>query len=436
MADVGDITPEEKVRQYLHSKDAVKPEVLELGQFWHFAGTTYCFNVDCDQCKFNSNGRTCVRKPVELKVGPGINLRRSFRSTPGFLIVSIDYKAIEIRVAAQLSKEPLWIHAFQKGLDLHMEMAKVAFKTPHPTKDQRRQAKCANFGNLFLGSAFTLQRQSDLSLPEATFIHKAWWDAVPTYKAWTDRQLRIAKESGAVCTFFGRKRNLRDLIKKAQEVELHGKTGKGKQGWDFVHRTSVNSPVQGTSADLMKLAMIRVSRWIRQEGLQDSVRLLMTVHDELVFEIQDDAHFFSRVEKIRSLMCPNLASMGWVVPIEVDVEVGYNWAELLSLEQLREERGLSVPKDKKEETRLEFQQETRPKKDYCAVVVNTVLEDSLSVKIEMALLTAAVVPDVVKVPVKIRINGSLFSPSKISSVHEPTLRRELIGIKGVSFEET
>jgi hypothetical protein len=118
-----------------------KPPFLELDQFWRGSGETYCFRPTCEGCRWDP---TCERENTLVPVGPGLNIRRAFRSAPGYQIVSIDYKGIELRVAGQLSGEQVFIKAFREGRDLHQEMAKLAFKTPTPTKEQRRQAKCAN----------------------------------------------------------------------------------------------------------------------------------------------------------------------------------------------------------------------------------------------------------------------------------------------------
>lgn len=219
-----------------------KPPHLELGQFWRYDGQIYCFRPSCEGCKWDSS---CQREEVEIKVGSGLNIRKAFKAPPGYKLVSVDYKGIELRIAAQLSGEPVFVKAFQEGRDLHKDMAKICFKTNDPTKEQRDQAKCCNFGNLYLGTPYTLARQSDLTLTQAIFIHGAWWKNLPIYKLWTEKQLVFAKEHKFIQTFFQRRRDLSDMIKRAIEEEATGKRGKGKSGWDFIHRTATNSPIQG-----------------------------------------------------------------------------------------------------------------------------------------------------------------------------------------------
>ena len=126
----------------------IVPPTLELNQFWKSNNKTYCFRSECPGCKYESG---CQNELLELKIGPGINIRRAFRARPGYKIASIDYKAIELRVAAQLSGETFFINAFKNKEDLHTIMACRCFNTDSPTKSQRDQAKTCNFSNLYLG---------------------------------------------------------------------------------------------------------------------------------------------------------------------------------------------------------------------------------------------------------------------------------------------
>lgn len=409
----------------------IKPPTLELNQFWRSNNQTYCFEPKCEGCKYN---QTCQRQEVETKVGPGLNIRRAFRARPGYKIVSIDYKGIELRVAAQLSGEPVFVKAFQEDKDLHQEMAKLAFKTENPTKSQRDQAKCANFGNLFLGSAWTLQRQSDLSEMEAVYIHREWWRNLPKYKAWTDKQLVIARTQGKVTTFFGRVRPLQDLINKAIAEENGAKRKSGtKGGWGFVHRSSVNSPVQGTAADLMKLAMVMVHDWILKNHLQDRVRLLLTVHDELVFEVADDRYLIQTCKDIAKEMCPDLSKWGWSVPILTDIEIGENWADLEHIKSLEKKLGPTEETNVKEETL----QPQKPKTlDGILLVVNTRLSQTNLLHLQNAIMQASL-PDgeTVKVPVKVQIMGRKYRSGTQAKVYEPLLRRLLKNIPGVEIQE-
>lgn len=225
----------------------VKPplSLIERDHFYSRDGNLFCFKPDCENC---SREPTCDRELISTKIGPGVNIRQSFCARDGYSLAAIDYKQIEIRVAAQLSGDPVWVEAFEKGLDLHSQMARVGWKIPESTPDSeipkavRDSAKCCNFGNLFLGSPQTLCQQSTLSLPEAVAAHKIWWDVHPVYKNWVEEQKLFYQKNTYVVTFFGRRRKMEAMIKKAVE-EQPKYNGKGL--WGFCDRTSVNSPIQG-----------------------------------------------------------------------------------------------------------------------------------------------------------------------------------------------
>jgi hypothetical protein len=410
----------------------IVPPTVELEQFWRYQGKTYCFRPKCEGCKYEP---TCQRELVQVKVGPGINIRRAFRARPGFKLAAIDYKGIELRVAGQLSGEPFFINAFREGKDLHTEMAKLCFKCEVPTKSQRDQAKTCNFGNLFLGNPYTLARQSNLTIPEAIYLHGAWWKNLPTYKRWTDSQLVLAKAQKKVTTFFGRVRDLTSLIAEAEGMEIKGdgkkkKTG-AKGGWGFVHRTAVNSPVQGTAADLMKLAMVRVHDFINREGLNDKIRLLLTVHDELVFEIIDGPELPVLARAISKEMCPDLSKFGWIVPIETDIEIGDNWADMLDIKDI--EKGFKIDPHGSTTTT----EDVHAAKDREArLVVNARLNQVNMLALNNAILKASKVGvNVVGVPIKIQIGGSIYKSGDPelgeSVVNLPLLERLVQEIPGV-----
>lgn len=389
------------------------PPLLDEGQFWREGTGVYCFRPSCEGCQFLD---VCQHELTYLKVGPGINIRRAFRAKPGFLIVAIDYAAIELRVAAELSGEPFWVRAFQAEEDLHTNMAKVAFKTQNPTKAQRDSAKKANFGNLYLGSAETLCAQSDLTLPEASFIWTEWWKAVPVYKSWTEAQFVFAKQNGYVSTFFGRRRRLDDLI-LAAKGEKKGK----KMSWGFIRRTSVNSPVQGTSADLIKMAMLRVSDWIEKEHLEQDIQMLLSVHDELVFQIRDDENLCSRARTIADLMTrvpPN-----WKVPLKTDIEVGPNWAELEDIKALEKRRGIEprIGQAAVSARPKEFFVVSLPVQDY-----NTIC--AVRTMIEIAKANSS---EGVRLPVLLEFKGSSEAERLPCKCTEPALRKALSSIYGV-----
>jgi hypothetical protein len=222
-------------------------------------------------------------------------------------------------------------------------------------------------------------------------------------------------------------------IFEAIEAEQTGvKKGKGKAGWPFIERTSVNSPVQGTSADLMKIAMIRINEWINKEGLHDSVKVLLTVHDEIVFMIKDDEYFFSYIETLMDKMVPDLSSMGWEVPLGVDVEIGQNWADMQDLSVLKKERGIEEKQISGESTKVQVLDSTN---DRCVLVFEKELTKREFFDLQMIINQATAVPNVIRVPLRFKIRGTIFKPDQGWRVHEPTLRKLMKDFEGISFEE-
>jgi hypothetical protein len=316
----------------------VLPSILELDQFWRYQGETYCFRPECGGCRWES---TCRWEPAKVKVGPGLNVRRAFVAPTGWRYVCIDYSGIEMRLAAQLSQEQFWIKTFCEGDgDLHEALARKLFGTPTPTKAQRKLAKIGNFGCLYLGSPKALARQSGISEEESLFIYNGWWEAVPNYKAWTERQFRLAKEEGLVRTAFGRVRRLDRMIAAAVASEAAGRRG-GKRGtWFHVQTTSINTPIQGTCADMLKVSLVRIDDWIEKNGLRDRVRLMLLVHDEIDLMIREGPDLPHLARTAADLMGLDLQ---WSVPITTDIDVGRNWADLVPLEAYEAELGLSSP---------------------------------------------------------------------------------------------
>ena len=136
--------------------DVLPPfQLIEGGQFYHRDNVDYCLRPECEGCPFDPR---CQRQEKKIKIGHGVNIREAFRARPGFVWASVDFRGIELRVAAQMSNEPFWLNAFAAGRDLHTETARVMFKTDEPGKDDRDTAKCGNFNLLYLGSVETFHK--------------------------------------------------------------------------------------------------------------------------------------------------------------------------------------------------------------------------------------------------------------------------------------
>lgn len=305
------------------------PRYTESGWF-EMNGKTYCLAEPCSACPREVR---CEKEPVVLNWNKSetVNIRSAIRARPGYLILSIDYKAIEVRIAANEAKERTWIDAIQNGRDLHTEMAALAFKKPRDkiTKKERTIAKTLNFGNLYGGSHHTLARQAGIPLEEAKVIWDAWWAAMPSLKGWSLTMAEKAMRDGYIKTKFGRRRELQWLINR---IVAEREKGDRSEEWSlkgFMDRTAANTPIQGGAADVMKIAMVRCHKGLKRDKLEDDLRMLLTVHDELVFEAKE-----TKVKELATWAADRMKFEvpDWPVPMDVDIEVGPSWGELEHLE--------------------------------------------------------------------------------------------------------
>lgn len=319
------------------------PRNLDHG-WMQMGGKTYCFLGPCAECPLNSS---CSRKSTKISLaGNTINIRSAIRARPGYVLVAIDYQQIEMRVAANLSNESVWIDAILAGRDLHTEMGSRGFKKPFEevTKKERGLAKTQNFGNLFGGSPYTLSRQSGLSIEEAEVVYRAWWAAVPNMQSWVAVQHARVFELGFIKTFHGRQRDMSSLLREMKELELKGDRTAARKQRGFIERTSVNTPVQGSAADIMKIALVRVHNWIKKEGLEDQIHMLLPVHDEQVFEVRDDGWEETAFQIAERMLFP---IKSWRLPMGVDIEYGPNWGDLQTLKMPADRAAKAVGLDSK-----------------------------------------------------------------------------------------
>lgn len=248
---------------------------------------------------------------IPVRTEEGRRIRQAFIAAPGYKMVAADYSQIELRIMAHLSADKGLLDAFAKGLDVHSATAAEVFgvTTEEVTKDQRRSAKAINFGLIYGMSAFGLAKQLDITRPEAQEYVDLYFKRYPGVKDYMDETKEKAKEQGYVETVFGRRLYLH---------EINAKNGMRRQ---YAERTAINAPMQGTAADIIKLAMIDLDKEI-QTGKLD-MRMIMQVHDELIFEIKE-----SQVDdaiKIITEKMENAAELS--VPLVVDVGIGINWDE-------------------------------------------------------------------------------------------------------------
>jgi DNA polymerase-1 len=248
---------------------------------------------------------------IPVRSEAGRKIRKAFVPRPGFTLLSCDYSQIELRVMAALSQDATMIEAFRNGADIHtITSAKVFSVDPADvTADMRRTAKMVNFGIIYGISAFGLSQRLAIPRTEAAAIIDAYFREYPAIRAFMDRTVNDARESGYVETISGRRRYFPDL--KSGNQNLRGNA----------ERAAINTPIQGTAADMIKLAMIRVDALLREKPYQ--TKMLLQVHDELVFDLALDEQE-ELVPKILDAMKTALPLPGGV-PIEVEHGIGPNW---------------------------------------------------------------------------------------------------------------
>jgi DNA polymerase-1 len=227
------------------------------------------------------------------------------------LFLSADYSQIELRLMAHFSQDPHLVEAFRSGQDIHAATAAKIFNVPIEavTREQRRQAKTANFGIIYGISAFGLAQQLDCSRSEAKALIDGYFAAFPGVIDYIEHQKELARQQGFAVTLFGRKRYLPDILSHNATVRA------------FAERNAVNSPIQGTAADIIKMAMVTIHRRLKQEGLQ--AKMIMQVHDELNFNVP-----VNEVEQVREIVVSEMQNVVHLtVPLIADCGVGKNWLE-------------------------------------------------------------------------------------------------------------
>jgi len=249
---------------------------------------------------------------IPIRTELGREIRATFTAEPGHVLLAADYSQIELRLLAHFSKDPLLVEAYRRGDDIHTLTASQVFGVPPlmVTPDHRRQAKVVNFGIVYGLSAFGLSQNLGIDPGEAKQFINAYFEKYKGVRAFIDRTLEEARREQKVKTLFGRVRPIPDINSK--NANLRG----------FAERTAVNTPLQGTAADLIKLAMIRIDSALRERGLKS--RMTLQVHDELVFEVPD-----AEVDAMRTLVRDQMEKVyPLTVPLLVEIGVGKNWRDL------------------------------------------------------------------------------------------------------------
>lgn len=247
---------------------------------------------------------------IPVRNDEGRRIRQAFIAPKDYCIVAADYSQIELRIMAHLSQDAGLLKAFAEGLDIHRATAAEVFglSLEKVTGEQRRSAKAINFGLIYGMSAFGLSRQLGIPRGESQRYMDRYFERYPGVLEYMERTRKQAAEQGYVTTLDGRRLYLPDI---------HSSNGMRRKG---AERAAINAPMQGTAADIIKRAMISVDSWLQQQE-KPLVRMIMQVHDELVFEVHESV-IETASERIRQIM---EQSMSLAVPLKVDVGVGKNW---------------------------------------------------------------------------------------------------------------
>ena len=322
----GQYVTSEEVLQQLKNKHEIVADILEHRGLKKLIGTyidalpklinprTGHIHTSFNQT-ITATGRLSSSDPnlqnIPIRGEDGKEIRKAFIPEPGCLFFSADYSQIELRVMAHLSQDPNMIEVFREGKDLHAATAANIYKKPieEVTRDERTKSKRANFGIIYGITVFGLAERLDIPRDEAKMLIDGYFQTFPEVHDYMEKSKEIARKQGYVTTLFGRRRYLPD-INSANSV-VRG----------FAERNAINAPIQGTAADIIKVAMIHISQRFKTEGIRS--KMILQVHDELNFSVYPDEK--EKVERIVIEEMQNAFQMA--VPLVADSGFGDNWLE-------------------------------------------------------------------------------------------------------------
>ncbi|MCB0387560.1 MAG: DNA polymerase I, partial [Winogradskyella sp.] len=263
-----------------------------------------------------ATGRLSSNNPnlqnIPIRTERGRQVRKAFiPRNKDYTLLAADYSQIELRIIAALSDEETMIEAFKNGEDIHASTASKVFNVPlnEVTREQRSNAKTVNFGIIYGVSAFGLSNQTNLSRSEAKELIDTYYETYPKLKSYIGKQVDFARDHGYVQTVLGRRRYLKDI--NSRNAVVRG----------AAERNAVNAPIQGSAADIIKVAMINIHK--KLEAGHYKTKMLLQVHDELVFDV-----YKPELEHIKPLIKTEMESAFTLkVPLDVDLDVGDNWLE-------------------------------------------------------------------------------------------------------------
>ncbi|MBT8286329.1 MAG: DNA polymerase I, partial [Flavobacteriaceae bacterium] len=263
-----------------------------------------------------ATGRLSSNNPnlqnIPIRTERGRQVRKAFVSRDkDYVLLAADYSQIELRIIAALSEEDTMIEAFENGEDIHASTASKVFNIPldQVTREQRGNAKTVNFGIIYGVSAFGLSNQTDLSRTEAKELIDTYYKTYPKLRRYMADQVDFAREHGYVQTVLGRRRYLKDI--NGSNAVVRG----------AAERNAINAPIQGSAADIIKIAMIDIHKKLKEGEYR--TKMLLQVHDELVFDV-----YKPELEKAKKMIKASMESAYKLkVPLDVELGVGENWLE-------------------------------------------------------------------------------------------------------------
>ena len=322
----GQYVTSEDVLQMLHNKHEIVADILEHRGLKKLIGTyidslpklinpqTGHIHTSFNQT-ITATGRLSSSDPnlqnIPIRGEDGKEIRKAFIPEPGCLFFSADYSQIELRVMAHLSKDQHMVEVFREGKDLHAATAANIYKKPigEVTRDERSKSKRANFGIIYGITVFGLAERLDIPRDEAKMLIDGYFETFPQVRDYMEQAKQSARQRGYVETLFGRRRYLPDI--NSANATVRG----------FAERNAINAPIQGTAADIIKVAMIRIFRRFKAEGVRS--KMILQVHDELNFSVYPEEK--ELVEKI--VIEEMQGAFDLAVPLVADSGFGQNWLE-------------------------------------------------------------------------------------------------------------
>ena len=317
----------EEVLQKLAGKHPIVPALLEYRSYTKLKSTYLdalpalidprdgLIHTSYNQA-VTATGRLSSNNPnlqnIPVRTANGREIRRAFVPRgPEYTLMAADYSQIELRIIAHLSGDPAMVSDFNLGHDIHAATAAKVFHVPigEVTKEQRSRAKAVNFGIIYGMSAFGLAERMEISRGEAADIIKKYFEEYAGIKEYMNRSIALARERGYAETILGRRRYLRDINAANGTVR------------SFAERNAINAPIQGSSADMIKIAMIRIHQEMQRQHLQS--KMILQVHDELVFDARLD-----ELDALKALVNDKMVNaLPLSVPVVVEINTGNNWLE-------------------------------------------------------------------------------------------------------------